>query len=283
MTLSKKLLALLLVCVMVFSLSACTDFESHALKAAAQFENLESLRADYDVTLGVKMMGFMSLDLHLVGNAKMSTDPLLGSGDLSLDLGVLGDTMAVSYCFKEDADKLYAAVSTDGGETWSRSETDALHLRFSDIINFNTLSALSAFSSSFEASGTETVNGSEATVYSGLIKWADLIAMVPDPESLQSASEALGTDVTKLYFSIPVTIAIDNSTDRIVKLTLDLSELMQVFMPLVLQKAAEDDSLDEEAVEIIESLDFRTLVISVVLSDFNDVGEIEIPAAAFAA
>ena len=283
MTRTKKLLALLLVFVMALSLTACSGFDADALKAVKQLEELDSLRADLDITIGVKMMGFMSMDFNMAGTADITTDPAMAKGNLGLDLGILGEAMNIDFYFKNVDGKALTSTSTDGGQTWDRNETEMPAFKLSNALNADTIKALAAFASSFEESGTETVKGSEATVYAGVIKWADLMAMSSDPAALQSANEAIGADVSKMEFDIPVTVSIDKASDMPVKFTIDLSQMMQEFMPLALQKAAEDDStIDAETAELLSSLDFHTLVVSCTLYDFNTVSEIVIPAGVFA-
>ena len=281
---TKQLLALLLVLVMAFSLTACSDFDVSVLQTVKQMEELESFRADLDVTVGVKMMGFMSMDFSLTGTADVTKNPTVAKGTVGIDLGMLGEAMNADFYYKQVGDKALTSTSTDGGATWSQSETEFPEMKLSDILNVETVQALADFATSFEETGTETVRGSEATVYAGKIKWADVVALSPDPSAFEGANEAIGVDLSKLVFDIPVTLCIDKSSDMLVKFTIDLSQMMQEIMPPILQKAMEEDSsIDAETAELLSSFDFNTLFISVVLYDFDAVSEIVIPAGVFTA
>ena len=155
-------------------------------------------------------------------------------------------------------------------------------------------------SNSFEETGTETVRGKEAVIYSGNILWEDLAGDV----DLSSAAEAAGSasgmpldfsdlDLTALG-SIPVTIGYDKENDLIVKGSADLTETVQNLIPMVMKVvmksiAAEsgmEDSAEMEDFDLSDlgfSLDIQTLNVSAELYNFDAVGEITIPPEALAA
>ncbi len=285
----KKMLAILLVLTMALSLAAC-GFEAKMTIAAKKMEKLQSYRMDLDLDMGLSMSLLgqsMDLDMGMQGKADVNTKPMKMKMDM--DISSMGETIRMlSYAEKTDAGYV-TYVTPDGGDTWVKQTLDGGQLpEAGAATNFALLFKLAG---KFEKTGTETVRGSEATVFSGTVEGEDIAQMLEMSGVMDTLSESmdveldeLGVDLASLG-GIPTTISVDNKTGYIVRYTMDLTEVMQNLMPAMMDQMTA--SITEEAG--LEGLDLSALglkldvsktVMTVELYDFDAAGTVEIPAEA---
>ena len=286
----KKILALLLVCALALSMTACGSLS--AAKTIRKLGKLESYHADLNIDLGLSldMMGeSLPLDFLFDLSADCNTDPFRGEGELRMVLVDEESDPVRLYLIQED-DGLTVYSSADSGKTWTKS-TLALGSSGSGLsLSKDTIALFAEISSAFEKTGTETINGYEATVYSGEISGELLHSALEEANFVDSLSEALelepGTLTLDEVGSIPVTVALDNKSDLPVRITADLSELMDSLFPFFLQaiaRAAEKEGGAEgEAEELLAMLSlmevsFDRFLVTLELKDFDAVGEVSIP------
>lgn len=279
----KKGLALLISLVMVLSLTACGSLS--AAKTIRKTMSAESCHADFKAEVGLHL-GMMEesiadLNITLDGSGDLTGEPLRGAGDFRMEM--IDETVDGRYYFVQEGDTLYLYSSPDG-EDWSVSTVDLQGGSGGSGFSFSreSLAAIAAITKLFEETGTETINGSEATVYSGTIRGEDLQALTQE----QGGDSTLpgGIDLSALG-DIPVTVAVDRDTNRVARVTLDLSALSESLVPLVLKLGAQASAESGEAgdaealLDLMNALDIRfdRFLITVELSDYDEVGEITIP------
>ena len=288
----KKLLAILLVLTMALSLAAC-GFEAKMARAAKKMEKLESYRMDMDLDMAMSMslMGqSMDLDIGMQGKADVNTKPLVMKMDM--DMTTMGESIhMLSYAEKTDAGYI-TYVSPDGGDTWVKQTLDGGQLpEAGAATNFALLFKLVG---KFEKTGTETIRGSEATVFSGTVEGEDIAQMVEMSGVMDTLSESMDVDLGELNVEleslggIPTTISLDNKTGYIVRYTMDMTELMQNLMPVLMDQLmatiAEESGLEGLDLSMLGlKLDVSKTVVAVELYDFDAAGTVEIPAEARAA
>ena len=285
----KKMLAILLVLTMALSLAAC-GFEAKMTIAAKKMEKLQSYRMDLDLDMGLSMSLLgqsMDLDMGMQGKADVNTKPMKMKMDM--DISSMGETIRMlSYAEKTDAGYV-TYVTPDGGDTWVKQTLDGGQLPEAGAATHFAL--LFKLAGKFEKTGTETVRGSEATVFSGTVEGEDIAQMLEMSGVMDTLSESmdveldeLGVDLASLG-GIPTTISVDNKTGYIVRYTMDLTEVMQNLMPAMMDQMTA--SITEEAG--LEGLDLSALglkldvsktVMTVELYDFDAAGTVEIPAEA---
>ena len=295
----QKVLALLLISLMALSLSGCSLIT--ITKTASNMNSLKSVSADLALNLNMDMtMMDETSPLEIAVSGPFDFDLANGKGKADLTLDLMGENVDLLLYYERLEDKFVIYTSADNGETWSKNETALSDQQEKDSSDLKALAMIKKLSNSFEETGTETVRGKEAVIYSGNILWEDLAGDV----DLSSASEAAGSasgmpldfsdlDLTALG-SIPVTIGYDKENDLIVKGSADLTETVQNLIPMVMKVvmksiAAEsgmEDSAEMEDFDLSDlgfSLDIQTLNVSAELYNFDAVGEITIPPEALAA
>lgn len=295
----QKVLALLLISLMALSLSGCSLIT--ITKTASNMNSLKSVSADLALNLGMDMtMMDETSPFEISVSGPFDFDLANGKGKADLTLDLMGENVDLLLYYERLEDKLVIYTSADNGETWSKNETALSDQQEKDSSDLKSLAMIKKLSNSFEETGTETVRGKEAVIYSGNILWEDLAGDV----DLSSAAEAAGSasgmpldfsdlDLTALG-SIPVTVGYDKENDLIVKGSADLTETVQNLIPMVMKVvmksiAAEsgmEDSAEMEDFDLSDlgfSLDIRTLNVSAELYNFDAVGEITIPPEALAA
>ena len=295
----QKVLALLLISLMALSLSGCSLIT--ITKTASNMNSLKSVSADLALNLNMDMtMMDETSPLEIAVSGPFDFDLANGKGKADLTLDLMGENVDLLLYYERLEDKFVIYTSADNGETWSKNETALSDQQEKDSSDLKSLAMIKKLSKSFEETGTETVRGKEAVIYSGNILWEDLAGDV----DLSSAAEAAGSasgmpldfsdlDLTALG-SIPVTIGYDKENDLIVKGSADLTETVQNLIPMVMKVvmksiAAEsgmEDSAEMEDFDLSDlgfSLDIQTLNVSAELYNFDAVGEITIPPEALAA
>ena len=295
----QKVLALLLISLMALSLSGCSLIT--ITKTASNMNSLKSVSADLALNLNMDMtMMDETSPLEIAVSGPFDFDLANGKGKADLTLDLMGENVDLLLYYERLEDKFVIYTSADNGETWSKNETALSDQQEKDSSDLKALAMIKKLSNSFEETGTETVRGKEAVIYSGNILWEDLVGDV----DLSSAAEAAGSasgmpldfsdlDLTALG-SIPVTIGYDKENDLIVKGSADLTETVQNLIPMVMKVvmksiAAEsgmEDSAEMEDFDLSDlgfSLDIQTLNVSAELYNFDAVGEITIPPEALAA
>ena len=295
----QKVLALLLISLMALSLSGCSLIT--ITKTASNMNSLKSVSADLALNLGMDMtMMDETSPFEIAVSGPFDFDLANGKGKADLTLDLMGENVDLLLYYERLEDKFVIYTSADNGETWSKNETALSDQQEKDSSDLKALAMIKKLSNSFEETGTETVRGKEAVIYSGNILWEDLAGDV----DLSSAAEAAGSasgmpldfsdlDLTALG-SIPVTIGYDKENDLIVKGSADLTETVQNLIPMVMKVvmksiAAEsgmEDSAEMEDFDLSElgfKMDIQTLTVSAELYNFDAVGEITIPPEALAA
>ena len=295
----QKVLALLLISLMALSLSGCSLIT--ITKTASNMNSLKSVSADLALNLGMDMtMMDETSPFEIAVSGPFDFDLANGKGKSDLTLDLMGENVNLLLYYERLEDKFVIYTSADNGETWSKNETALSDQQEKDSSDLKSLAMIKKLSNSFEETGTETVRGKEAVIYSGNILWEDLAGDV----DLSSAAEAAGSasgmpldfsdlDLTALG-SIPVTVGYDKENDLIVKGSADLTETVQNLIPMVMKVvmksiAAEsgmEDSAEMEDFDLSDlgfTLDIRTLTVSAELYNFDAVGEITIPPEALAA
>ena len=295
----QKVLALLLISLMALSLSGCSLIT--ITKTASNMNSLKSVSADLALNLGMDMtMMDETSPFEIAVSGPFDFDLANGKGKSDLTLDLMGENVNLLLYYERLEDKFVIYTSADNGETWSKNETALSDQQEKDSSDLKSLAMIKKLSNSFEETGTETVRGKEAVIYSGNILWEDLVGDV----DLSSAAEAAGSasgmslDFSDLDLaalgSIPVTVGYDKENDLIVKGSADLTETVQNLIPMVMKVvmksiAAEsgmEDSAELEDFDLSDlgfSLDIRTLNVSAELYNFDAVGEITIPLEALAA
>ena len=286
----RNLACLFLALAMMFSLTACQSFEAKMTKAAAKMEKLQSYRMDLDMDMemNLALLGeSMDMNMSMKGTSDVNTEPMRMKMDMSIEM--MGDEIKMLTYGEKDGDAYVTYVSPDGGSTWAKQSVDAGEMPgFADKNEFGMLFKLVQ---SFEKTGTETIRGSEAVVYSGVIEGEQIDEALEMSGVLESLYESmnLGIDADKIdfsaYGSIPTTIAFDSKSGMIVRYTMDMSEIMQNMLPAVMDEMM--SSMISEAG--LENFDLSTLgfkleigkvFVTAEFYDFDAVGTIEIPEAA---
>ena len=286
---AKKGFALLLALIMVLSLSGCGSLQ--ALKAIRNLQKLESFRTDcsIDMSMGLGMFDhtIMDMDFCISGAADVNRDPLRGAGEFRAD--IMGEAKEGQLYFSREDDRLMLYASADGGETWKSNSIDlsgsSPDSGFS--LSKETLAWITKTAATFEETGKEEVNGYDATVYAGCISGEELKAMLGESDTLEALAEAMEADPGELepeiIGDIPITVALDNETGLPVRITVDLSGMMDSLFPFFLKAvtkaASESGEGTDEILSLLTMMDvsFNKFTITVLLSDFNEVGEVVIP------
>ena len=284
MNVTKKRAALtagLLALALALGLGGCGEDSAPATpeevlaKAQQTMDGVKSL--GYDMTMEMSMgMAGQSLEMSTVTTADTILSPLTMKAEMAVDMGDLGSTNMTMYVKEENGSYLTATgiPDADGTVTWETASMDSLsQLESLDGKASMDLYLTSAFF--FDTAATETVEGVEATRYDGVIS-GEKLEEVLEASGVLSQMEGLGLgDVTTMFSGLgdlPVSIWVAKETYYPIKYEMDMAEMMQSILENALKQ--------EMGMDVGLTLD--KMSVSMVLRDFDQVGEIEIPDGVFA-
>lgn len=278
----KKFLALLTALSMLLCLSACGSFERKMAKSAANMGQLESMRLDVDFALDMELavMGqSMDVDAAIKAGIDLNTEPFAMKMDM--DVEAMGIGQQAQVYIVDEAGERVAYASDDGGKTWERGTVE-VDVDVNGMSVKDSLALLSKWADSFEKAGEEKINGSAATKYSGLIDAESLVQLM-DASGADDAMESSlgleldGDDVAALK-DVPVSIWIDNKSSMVVRMDMDVTELMQSLLSEAIDEVIDDVLADSGLAGLPLDIKLGAATASVNLSEFDEVGRIELPA-----
>ena len=285
---TRKTLSLLLAMLMLMSISVTALAEEPKPAEEASYENLDSWSMDttVNIDLTMNMMGEeMALQMEIGTAIDMTKSPERCRTEMTADS--MGDSQKTILYYEKDGNNFTVVVSEDGGETWNKQVLPAEQFPANMQASLASFAKLTDYASVLTKTGTETIKGREATVYSGSLtgeQAADYIETTGALSALESmfATGPDAMDVGELG-EMPLSIAIDNETGMLVWFNMDMSDYLQHLMDRVLNTIIQS-ALGEE--ELPEDLDLSMFEASVVIREasgdttlynFNEVGEIQLP------
>ena len=284
MNVTKKRAALtagLLALALALGLGGCGEDSAPATpeevlaKAQQTMDGVKSL--GYDMTMEMSMgMAGQALEMSTVTTADTILSPLTMKAEMAVDMGDLGSTNMTMYVKEENGSYLTATgiPDADGTVTWETASMDSLS-QLESLDGKASMDLYLTSASGFAEGATETVEGVEATRYDGVIS-GEKLEEVLEASGVLSQMEGLGLgDVTTMFSGLgdlPVSIWVAKETYYPIKYEMDMAEMMQSILENALKQ--------EMGMDVGLTLD--KMSVSMVLRDFDQVGEIEIPDGVFA-
>lgn len=265
----KKLIAVLLAAVLVLSLCACGktggDIRSmsaaDAVKTASEkMESCKNYRENGTMKISMGASG-MTIDLNLIQDAEISTDPAVVHMNMTMDMGMLGSQQIELYTVEENGKTVAYANAGDG---WEKSaEEEAAN---------SVMSIDSDAAADYEKIGEEEINGEKCIHYVGKVSSDKL------PEMLGSSGDILGSlgidvndeEAMSKLGDLELNVWVSVDTQYPVRYQIDMTSLMEGLMSASSETAGLGISIT--ACEFV--MDF---------SDFDKVGTITVPADVLAA
>ena len=240
--------------------------------ARTAIENAESVHMDMNLEMKVTM-GFMGQNEDLEMSTALSIDWMREPARwyLELDMNFMGQQMnQLSYAEIEDGETV-SYLSSDGGQHWRKTYGTDGTVDQSEKM----LAVFLEHADNFRKIGTETVNGSTATVYSCELDEQYVKETLQATGMVSSMEELMGEfsdEILTGLGSIPMTMSIDDKTGYPVHYTMDLSDAMRNMYNNMIKRALEQSG----ASGIEFTVGMETCAVDVVLSRFNEV-DFEIP------
>jgi len=247
------------------------EVEALLSQAKETMATVESMAAEMTMEMDMGMNG-ETIETTTVARILSQQEPLKMKMDMSM---VMSDGTEI------DQMQMYA-VEEDGHLHTYMSMADAWYaetLELGELNQYNAEGNMDLYLDNiadFKAGKQEDINGTQAVKISGVIKGDAMEQAIAD-SGLTASAESMGLTVEmveELYDelgNLPISLWID-AEGYVLKYELDMTEMMQKIMDESMKAlgAAEEDI----------RMDIEKTSITMVCSDFNDVGEIEIPEAA---
>lgn len=281
----KKILAMSLVLALCLCLCACggaqQDFGTRMQTAQNAMEELKSVRMEstVDVSMEMSVMG-QSQAMDMSVSYIMDVDKESGVVRMEMTVSSMGSSQKVLTYVETVNGESTAYLSTDNGQTWQKQTGDQSTTPNDPAM---LMELFSKNTKNFKPTGTETINGAKATVYSGELDEnyvGELMKMTGLGDSLGSSlGVAAGDDLFKDLGNIPMTVSIDDNTGMLLRYTMDLTKVMQKLMENLFNKLMESYGMGgiEIKINVTKAEGVTTF------SKFNEVGGITVPDAAKAA
>ena len=276
---AKRMLAAAMALALALGLTACSSApapetpEEVLVKAHAAMNDVTSL--GYDMTMDMVMETDLLEDpIEVTTLTQVDTilDPLSIKAEMDLNMDALGEsTHMLLYVLEQDGSYLVTTgtVGEDGATTWdSTSTTDSVDLKQLD--GKASMDVYLSSAKSFTEGGTETINGTEATRYDGVIAGSDLEEVLDASGTLEQLNNMGMGDVGDLLMGLsdlPISLWIAKDTYYPVQYEMDMTAMMQTILEKSLAASGAADL----------GITLSQLTLSMTLRDFNSIPEIALP------
>lgn len=218
---------------------------------------------DVSLSIGVPAINF-SQDMNISVVLGVDSDKANGRSRVKGTVSAMGfEQNILSYAETVDG-KMLTYSSTDGGTTWTLNDSQTVSDPTASVDTWM------QHAKDFEKTGTEQVNGFDTTVYTGSLSGEyvkDAAGMNGDLFGNLDEATLEGLD------DLPITFWIDNESGRIVRMVLDMKDMMATLMEKALMK-----SIGElpAGMDMDLSIDIKKAEVVCDLSKFNEIPPIVI-------
>ncbi len=269
---AKRILVFAILAAMLLSLCGCGMFRTRVAKAAIKMSKLESLHADIEmqIGMGISVLGQdVNADATVTGGADIQRDPERVYVNMNAEVAGFEQNMLLYAVGRDGGADVYS--SADSGESWTKDsiENDDSS-KSSKADGKSVFLLLSDSAASFKEYGKEKVNGADAIRYNGKITSDELKQALELADVKQSLEESLDVELDDDVFedlgNVPVSIWIDVKSDMIVRIEMDMSDVMQGLVPVLVDKA-----MEKTDVGIGVNTKVYDATVSITLSEFDAV------------
>lgn len=269
---AKRILVFAILAAMLLSLCGCGMFRTRVAKAAIKMSKLDSLHADVEmqIGMGISLLGQdVNADAAITGGADIQRDPERVYVNLMAEVAGFEQNLLFYGVGRDDGFDVYSSV--DSGDSWTKGsvENDDSS-KSSKADGKSVFLLLSDSAASFKEYGKEKVNGSDAIRYNGKITSDELRQALELANAKQALEESLDVELDDDVFEdlgdVPVSIWIDVKSDMIVRIEMDMSDVMQGLVPVLVDKAMEKTDIG-----IGVNTKVYEVTVSITLSEFDAV------------
>ena len=268
----KRILVFAILAAMLLSLCGCGMFRTHVAKAAIKMSKLDSLHADIEmqIGMGISLLGQdVNADAAITGGADIQRDPERVYVNLMAEVAGFEQNLLFYGVGRDDGFDVYS--SADSGDSWTKDsiENDDSS-KSSKADGKSVFLLLSDSAASFKEYGKEKVNGSDAIRYNGKITSEELRQALELANAKQALEESLDVELDDDVFEdlgdVPVSIWIDVKSGMIVRIEMDMSDVMQGLVPVLVDKA-----MEKADIGIGVNTKVYEVTVSITLSEFDAV------------
>ena len=269
---TKRILVFAILAAMLLSLCGCGMFRTRVAKAAIKMSKLESLHADVEmqIGMGISVLGQdVNADADVTGGVDIQRDPERVYVNMTAEVAGSEQNLLLYAVGRDGGADVYS--SADGGESWTKGSIENDDSSKSSKADGKSLFLLlSDSAASFKEYGKEKINGSDAIRYKGEITSDELKQALELANVRQSLEESLDVELDDDVFadlgSVPVSIWIDEKSGMIVRVEMDMSDVMQGLVPVLVDK-----SLEKADIGIGVNTKVYEVTVSITLSEFDAV------------
>ena len=269
---AKRILVFAILAAMLLSLCGCGMFRTHVAKAAIKMSKLDSLHADIEmqIGMGISVLGQdVNADAAITGGADIQRDPERVYVNLMAEVAGFEQNLLFYGVGRDGGFDVYS--SADSGDSWTKDSIENDDSSKNSKADGKSLFLLlSDSAASFKEYGKEKINGSDAIRYKGEITSDELKQALELANVKQSLEESLDVELDDDVFadlgSVPVSIWIDEKSGMIVRVEMDMSDVMQGLVPVLVDK-----SLEKADIGIGVNTKVYDVTLSVTLSEFDAV------------
>ena len=269
---AKRILVFAILAAMLLSLCGCGMFRTRVAKAAIKMSKLDSLHADVEmqIGMGISLLGQdVNADAAITGGADIQRDPERVYVNLMAEVAGFEQNLLFYGVGRDDGFDVYS--SADSGDSWTKgSVEDDDNSKNSKADGKSLFLLLSDSAASFKEYGKEKVNGSDAIGYNGKITSDELRQALELANAKQALEESLDVELDDDVFEdlgdVPVSIWIDVKSGMIVRVEMDMLDVMQGIVPVLVDKA-----MEKTDVGIGVNTKVYEVTVSITLSEFDAV------------
>ena len=235
----KKAIAILMAAVMVLSLCACGRFGAKMAQAAAKMKKVENfaMDADLDVDMTLKAAGTeFPFGMNCALKTESFISPLKNHTVMSMNMAGAEDMEKEFYVQEVEGGRAAVYYTEDDGESWKAEVVDVSEMEKMDIpsISREQLEYISEIGKTFKEGEEETINGSPAVVFNGVVTGENVLDFMKAFGIDEMMSSSTGFDMGKINVEdlddINVKIAIDKASGLFSQIKVDMTDFLREMM-----------------------------------------------------
>jgi outer membrane lipoprotein-sorting protein len=264
-------------CLGAMMLSGCSNVTSKTPEkiissAAEKLSKAKSISYDMDMAMTAGSGDTSSMDITTKMSVDMLLEPMQFQGDLSMDMGMLGNQTMKIYAETTD-DQYSTYLSMDDGSSWMKQTMTKEE--FAQFNNGESIKLYLTLLENITESGTETLNGIETTKFDCTISNKNLVKVLEDSGALsQFGMLGLDEENLKQFYTamgdLPFTIWVDMENELPVRYQFDMGDALQRMMQSI-QESDNSAALDT-------SISITNYTIDMTITGIDNIESIERPA-----
>jgi hypothetical protein len=220
-----------------------------------------------------------TFDIIMKADITAFKDPYKAKIHMNIDMGALGTQEIETYLLNEDNNyNIY--MNTDGNWTKQALDSKTFNTEQNNYLDQLSLDLFLKNANYFKNSGTEKISGVSSVKLEGIIKGNTITELFINNPVLENFNLPVDTSLFDNLSDIPVTMWIDEKTMLPIKMSMDMTSLMQNLTDSILSSTSESGEVTDSNtgdMNAITSLDIPKCIVTIEYKSIGSADNFTVP------